>query len=293
MFNIGDYIKASRECARVEKENRRKWQIAYWMKALKKAGNYSNVALYGAGEHTRELLEYLSSDPGMEENVLEKIRCIIALERGRDIGKFPVITVEEAREKYNIDLIIISSSIYQNVIYDRLKSYSLPGIDLLKIYSDEDHVVPRERAYASYDEKNVLKSDIDFDHLQRYGWALGFVRGKVVVDMACGSGYGSGWMASVAEKVIGVDISEHAIAHANKTYGNTNCEFICENISNIELDLQADVVVSFETVEHIVDEDSYFAAIDRILKPGGILLISTPLAQSNGVSISNPYHTNE
>ena len=100
-------------------------------------------------------------------------------------------------------------------------------------------------------------------------------------------------MASVAEKVIGVDISEHAIAHANKTYGNTNCEFICENISNIELDLQADVVVSFETVEHIVDEDSYFAAIDRILKPGGILLISTPLAQSNGVSISNPYHTNE
>ncbi|MEY8336980.1 class I SAM-dependent methyltransferase [Lachnospiraceae bacterium 62-35] len=287
MFEIKEYIEASRDYAETRKENYELWQRKCWENAIKRGNKYSNIGLYGAGNHTRKFLEFCD----LEGITLEKVRCIIALEKQEQIRNIPVVTMDEARERYHIDGVIISSKIFQEEIDSRIKSYDMQEIDVIKIYEQEYKEESTERSYAYYDENHRLRCNIPFDHLQRYGWALGYVRDKTVIDMACGSGYGSYWMSFAAAEVIGIDVSRHAIEHAEKMYHRPNCRFFCENIYNIREDIIADVIVSFETIEHIDCEEEFFRTVERLLKPEGTLLISTPLSAEDGISRENGFHT--
>lgn len=115
------------------------------------------------------------------------------------------------------------------------------------------------------------------EHLHRYALALQFVKNKTVVDIASGEGYGSNLLASIASSVTGVDISKEAIDHSKCKYQKNNLRFIVGTATEIPLDPQSvDVVVSFETIEHHDKHDEMMNEIKRVLKPDGLLIISSP-----------------
>src|SRR5260221_8761154 len=146
--------------------------------------------------------------------------------------------------------------------------------------------------------KELMDDEIAFEHLHRYHNALKLVKGKVVLDIACGEGYGTKILSKSANKVFGIDIDSASIDHAKKTYGENNIEFICGNVKNIPLpDNSVDVVVSYETIEHIDEgtQNDFLTEIKRVLKKGGILIISTPdkTNYTDRYSHKNEFHIKE
>jgi len=137
------------------------------------------------------------------------------------------------------------------------------------------------------------------EHFQRYVNARHFCAGKVVLDIASGEGYGSCLLADVAQQVVGVDIAEEAVRHASDKYGDKkNLHFVTGNVTAIPLDSHSvDVIVSFETIEH-VDAESQLrmvAEFKRVLKPDGLLLISSPnkLVYTDERKKINSFHVHE
>jgi ubiquinone/menaquinone biosynthesis C-methylase UbiE len=115
------------------------------------------------------------------------------------------------------------------------------------------------------------------EHITRYISASPLVAGKTVLDIASGSGYGSDILARSAKKVIGVDINGDAVAYAQTNFRRKNLEFKEGSGTEIPVaDNSVDVVVTFETIEHIEDYDTFMKEIGRVLKPDGIAIISTP-----------------
>jgi ubiquinone/menaquinone biosynthesis C-methylase UbiE len=134
------------------------------------------------------------------------------------------------------------------------------------------------------------------EHKQRYQWALDYCQGKRVLDVACGTAYGSAILAqSGAAQVVGVDISIEAVA----PNGKRPPRLALANSDACKLPFKAntfDVVVSFETIEHLADPETLLAEISRVLKPGGVCVCSSPnrdFLPSSGVKELNPFHISE
>jgi len=115
------------------------------------------------------------------------------------------------------------------------------------------------------------------EHVTRYLAALPLVAGKRVLDIASGSGYGTNLLAQSAAHVVGVDASQEAVTYATDVYGSDNSEFHVGDATSIPLaDRSVDVVVSFETIEHLEDYRAFVAEVDRVLADDGVFLLSTP-----------------
>jgi len=137
---------------------------------------------------------------------------------------------------------------------------------------------------------------IELEHIHRYLFAQQFVRGKRVLDVACGEGYGSFILAETASNVVGVDIAHEAIAHASHKYLRNNLEFKQGSASFISLeDNSVDIVVSFETIEHHDEHIAMMREIKRVLTDNGILIISSPdkFEYSDKPNYNNQYHVKE
>lgn len=142
------------------------------------------------------------------------------------------------------------------------------------------------------------EKEIEVEHMQRYSSLHNVVKDKIVLDAACGEGYGAMSLAASAAKVIAIDISEETIKHARNKYSRDNLTFYRASIADIPLDDKSiDIVVSFETIEHVNSETqtSFMNEIKRVLKDEGILIISTPNKEiySDLFSYSNPFHIKE
>jgi len=115
------------------------------------------------------------------------------------------------------------------------------------------------------------------EHITRYEAVADLVKGKIILDIASGSGYGSYIMGGHAKKVFGVDIDEDSVKYATRNYKRPNIEYRQGSAEEIPLDDDSvEVVVTFETLEHIKDYEKFIKEIKRVLKPGGYALISTP-----------------
>ena len=141
-----------------------------------------------------------------------------------------------------------------------------------------------------------MQGTIALEHLHRYALARDFSAGKVVLDIACGEGYGSAVLAGTASRVYGVDIAPDAIAHAKAAYQRSNLEFLVGRCAKIPLpDCAVDLVVSFETIEHHTEHEAMFAEIKRVLRPGGVMIMSSPdkLEYTERNNHANAYHVKE
>jgi 2-polyprenyl-3-methyl-5-hydroxy-6-metoxy-1,4-benzoquinol methylase len=114
-----------------------------------------------------------------------------------------------------------------------------------------------------------------WEHVYRYAFASDVVVGKRVLDIACGEGYGAAALQQAgAAQVVGVDVSEFACSHVRSKYGLDARAGSAEQIPLPENSV--DVVVSFETIEHVSNPGRFLDECARVLAPGGRLIVSTP-----------------
>ncbi len=136
-----------------------------------------------------------------------------------------------------------------------------------------------------------------YEHLHRYLFAKEFVRGKKVLDLASGEGYGSRMLADVAASVTGIEIDRAAVAHASRKYPLKNLSFIEGSLTRVPVadGTQFDVIVCFEALEHIAEHDLFIAETRRLLAPDGLLIVSTPNKAefTDARDHHNPYHVKE
>ena len=140
--------------------------------------------------------------------------------------------------------------------------------------------------------------EIAYEHWHRYAFALSLVGGKQVLDAACGEGFGAALLASKAGSVMAIDIDPSSIEHATQRYGaQDNLSFRQDDVTQLDSlpDDSFDVIVSFETLEHVMEQDRMLAGFSRLLKADGILLVSTPDKKnySDATGVVNPHHVCE
>jgi ubiquinone/menaquinone biosynthesis C-methylase UbiE len=145
-----------------------------------------------------------------------------------------------------------------------------------------ERIVPGKTAEALFRE-----------HEERYVFAGQHVSGKDVLDVACGTGVGTAFLREAgARKVWGLDIDPDAIAFAKARYAE--CEFAQSDATALCLpDGSVDVVVSFETLEHLQDQRKFLLECRRVLRPGGMLICSTPNTAVYRWYGTNPFHVRE
>ncbi len=130
-----------------------------------------------------------------------------------------------------------------------------------------------ERMVPAFHRGNLVYGE----HISRYESVKELLKDKTVLDIASGSGYGTYLLAEKAKKIYGVDVDEDAVEYAKRNYGGKNIEYLLGDAEKIPLeDKSVDVVVTFETIEHIKDYKKFMREIKRVLKPGGFAVISTP-----------------
>lgn len=142
----------------------------------------------------------------------------------------------------------------------------------------------------------ATSGQVEIEHLHRYFLARQLCRGLDVVDVASGEGYGSALLAQTARSVIGVELSHQAVMHSTSAYAASNLRFEQGDARKIPLaDKSVDAVVSFETLEHFFEHDLFIAEIRRVLRPNGLLILSSPERDvySPLGSDANQYHAHE
>jgi SAM-dependent methyltransferase len=149
-----------------------------------------------------------------------------------------------------------------------------------------------ERVVPGLVDPNLLN-----EHLARYRFAALFARGASVLDAGCGSGYGSAEL-SCAASIAAMDIAHEAVVHARGAYPGVHTRFLqgrCESLPFA--DGVFDLVVAFEVIEHLERWQDLLAEARRVLRPAGVLLVSTPnkafYAESRDKAGPNPFHVHE
>ena len=151
-----------------------------------------------------------------------------------------------------------------------------------------ERVVPDEAQYVLWQE-----------HINRYVFALSYVQSKTVLDVACGTGYGTELISKTADFVVGLDISRKALTYAKKHYAkDSKTNFMLADANNLPFrDSVFDIIVSFETIEHLRRYESFLQELKCVLKRSGKLIISTPNGRIRSSprqeKPSNPFHFKE
>jgi ubiquinone/menaquinone biosynthesis C-methylase UbiE len=145
---------------------------------------------------------------------------------------------------------------------------------------------------------DLVDPDLLNEHLARYRFAARFAGASAhVLDAGCGSGYGAAEFSNAAS-VVAFDISAEAVAHARRAYSRPGVHFLqgaCESLPFA--DRSFDLVVAFEVIEHLERWPLMLVDASRVLRPSGVLLVSTPnkawYAESRAAAGPNPYHVRE
>lgn len=148
--------------------------------------------------------------------------------------------------------------------------------------------------------ERVIPGQVDVDlfneHVSRYAFARGFAKGKRVLDLGCGTGYGAFAMAQVAASVTGVDLSQDAINHARLHYPAANLKFEQGDVTEVR-EGAYDLMIAFEVIEHLENWRGLLRSASGQLTHEGWLLVSTPnkpvYAEARGASGGNEFHVHE
>jgi len=144
---------------------------------------------------------------------------------------------------------------------------------------------------------------LELEHRARYEFVARFVKGKRVLDLGCGTGYGTGILGETASAVLGADISEEAVEYASGIFAREAVVFaaldVCgesfaDDVKRIDPE-PFDVVVAFEFIEHVEAPVQVLEHVRALIAPGGMFLVSTPNISRHQkiVEKDNPFHVIE
>ncbi len=129
-------------------------------------------------------------------------------------------------------------------------------------------------------------------HAASYRFAEAYCRDKKVLDMGCGSGYGTRHICTVAQEAHGFDVAEDAIAYARERYQSANLHYHHAPLgSPLPFpDESFDVILSFQVIEHIKNDEAYLLEARRLLREGGILIVITPDRKNRLLPAQKPWN---
>jgi 2-polyprenyl-3-methyl-5-hydroxy-6-metoxy-1,4-benzoquinol methylase len=137
-----------------------------------------------------------------------------------------------------------------------------------------------------------MTPSVEHEHLDRYNFILKHVQNKKVLDIACGCGYGTYLISKNgnANSVLGVDIDESSIRYGNHRYYNEKVIRQVNNALEFPSKDKFDIIVSFETIEHISEYEKLINKFYELLDTNGLLFISTPISKITTTKPGNKYH---
>ncbi len=150
-----------------------------------------------------------------------------------------------------------------------------------------------EQSVERADPEEMAGSLMESEHRSRYLWAAQLAEGRSVLDAGCGTGYGTEILAALgAENVVGIDISPEAIEYARSSFEGVSSKFSLGDIYELPFeDDTFELVVCFEVIEHVEEQQRAIGELHRVLRASGVLAISSP---NRGVyPPGNPYHIHE
>lgn len=148
-----------------------------------------------------------------------------------------------------------------------------------------ERIVPDE--LDQHDVTGLATLDL---HMARYQFAAERMVPGTLLDIACGVGYGTHFLASSCPQInqaTGVDLSDAAVAYAASRYTLPSISFYVADAMQFHDPQGFDNIVSLETIEHLPEPGPFFRRIAGMLKPGGVLVASVPSTPSMD---GNPHH---
>ena len=136
----------------------------------------------------------------------------------------------------------------------------------------------RQHRMDALDSSGVFAPNRQAFHRARYEFAKKYIEDHSVADIACGLGYGSRILKDGGAKtVIGIDLCVEAIHYARSNHSSNRVTFVVSDATKIPMtDSSVDVVTSFETIEHVRGTSDLLTEFARVLKPQGVLIVSSP-----------------
>jgi SAM-dependent methyltransferase len=143
-----------------------------------------------------------------------------------------------------------------------------------------------------------VNDDLWAEHISRYAFAARCAAGASVLDIGCGTGYGTAELAQSGLSAVGIDIALEAVIYGRAHYGRPNLSFLAASATALPFaDSSFELVTGFEVIEHLSEWRVLLAEARRVLRPQGVFLVSTPnklyYTESRGVEGPNPFHTHE
>lgn len=134
-------------------------------------------------------------------------------------------------------------------------------------------------------------------HRKAYERAGTMAKGQDVLDVGCNNGYGTKIISENCTSIIGVDVSDRAVAEAQRAYATGDLQFRVIGGRALPFEDQTfDLITSFQVIEHVADVEEYLSEIKRVLRPGGKAVFTTPNAEIRldpGMKPWNPFHVRE
>jgi SAM-dependent methyltransferase len=143
-----------------------------------------------------------------------------------------------------------------------------------------------------------VNDDLWAEHMARYAFAARLAADARVLDIGCGTGYGTAELAQSARSATGIDISPGAIVYAQEHYPLPNATFLTASATVLPFSAKTfDLITAFEVIEHLGNWHDLLIEARRVLHRNGTFLVSTPnkiyYAESRANQGPNPFHTHE
>src|SRR5262245_40114959 len=139
-------------------------------------------------------------------------------------------------------------------------------------------------------------AQLAYEHLHRYLFALRWAKGKKVLDVASGSGYGAALLSQAASRVWALELDRQSVLYARRTWERSNLIFVQGDVTSLPFaSASFGLVVALEILEHVQDSSGLVREIARVVHPSGVALISTPdkASYSDSRNYCNPFHVRE